>query len=1204
MAEEEKKLTPADFFHQWAVKLDDFKENKGRPPTKKEVIQELKITSKLLKDLLNFFQANYGIEKKSKQTWPDFFHQISQFFIEDNELENKKIELETKQPSKDQLESLIAEKKALEERKQEITEQVRQKIESQLGVNQTEADRLIKRLIYLKQIESLDSETSLLESETEVFNKLEEAANQPEILENFVLQSRAAEEITAQLPSNLRSNIFTSTSVAGKIISRQANKVDSIAKDNNIKLSPRARSRLAALSIIIPQTKEIETEKSPEKEEFQEIMEQLGVEKEQADTILIELEHQREILFRQVPAEKKVETRLKERGIDSKQAKEAAEKVITAKRKLIEKKIDKYLPAADDEIKTKITAHGLSDEYGQIRTITEKMEALPKSEKKEFLEDITLSNDYLAAKETVAHQIRNLSLRSSPTIPESFQDKLDKHPQIADEIAGLVVTRTSQDVAKEKIAQTIIGPTAISFAARGVSIDQGEEESVKQVITGLADTTLKMVALSEEQYYKTSILNDLEKQLETYLGKKITIKRPDGTYKQFDLSEKINAKAIKLMAEFWAQRPSDTGLEFLELKTKGETALSVSLKKLPAGNTEEVFAQFNAEQDPVMAAAIAAQLTETSPDQLVDQIETWQEFTRHLEKSGQAEILQKDKLLSMFESLYGKQGVAEQVYQSRLYRIYQNFKQVISPFTQPITQLMKSKLFRKLGQTVIGKGLKTVWNQGKNFLKQKIFEPIKKWALKKVGEQIAKEGFKLAVKEGVKAAAAAAGATVSFGITAAIWVGEKILKAGYSLFKKGIKAVGLDKAADKFNQLTSFGLAPKLDKAVDKILFFVPAAFRDGIKFFNRIFEGAAEISIISSLIIPAIIAVFIILFFVNLFPLAQTNQTMAPSVIDKASLPIQEEETFLEVENSPYIKVTKSANVSQLENSQLPREITYTITISATTDNLTGLTISNDTVVITEDGSFSIKQDINGQGIEKFDMPSELSPEDSPITINYTISAEPEFKDSRINDTVIIAANVPTQQVENEASQANHVVTIGSPPQGPIVDCPDSGAEIMVSAGGYPVQKILLTRGRPGGCIVPTMIIIHWSGGWSNNDVTRQVLENRNRSCHIGTDQNGSVQQWMQHWEKKAEFGWCAGPNGNPYGVNNEMVGAWFDTNPPPDAEFKSAVNSTCWYMRQYNIPASQIYGHYELQAGKSDPGKDFLQNRFIPAVINQCGT
>ena len=133
-------------------------------------------------------------------------------------------------------------------------------------------------------------------------------------------------------------------------------------------------------------------------------------------------------------------------------------------------------------------------------------------------------------------------------------------------------------------------------------------------------------------------------------------------------------------------------------------------------------------------------------------------------------------------------------------------------------------------------------------------------------------------------------------------------------------------------------------------------------------------------------------------------------------------------------------------------------------------------------------------------------------------------------------------------------------------------------------------------------MIVIHWSGGWSDNDATRRTLEARNRSCQIGTEQNGSVQQWQQLWDNMAEFSWCAGGNSNLYAVNNEMVGDWFDNNPPPEAEIDSAVLSTCWYMKQYNIPVEQIFGHYELWNGKSDPGENFLYQTFIPRVKQTC--
>lgn len=179
--------------------------------------------------------------------------------------------------------------------------------------------------------------------------------------------------------------------------------------------------------------------------------------------------------------------------------------------------------------------------------------------------------------------------------------------------------------------------------------------------------------------------------------------------------------------------------------------------------------------------------------------------------------------------------------------------------------------------------------------------------------------------------------------------------------------------------------------------------------------------------------------------------------------------------------------------------------------------------------------------------------------------------------------------------------------------DCgPDAGAEIMVDAGKYPVMLKLLTGpGRTGYCITPTKITIHWSGGWSSNDITYNVLVLRGLSCQIGTDQDGSVQQWQQMWENKAELAYCTGGNENNYCLNNEMVGAYFippgtvssdprDRSPSED-EIQSAVNTTCFMMKQYNIPSSQIFGHYQLMPGKIDPGEEFLAY-FINRVEQQC--
>jgi len=339
----------------------------------------------------------------------------------------------------------------------------------------------------------------------------------------------------------------------------------------------------------------------------------------------------------------------------------------------------------------------------------------------------------------------------------------------------------------------------------------------------------------------------------------------------------------------------------------------------------------------------------------------------------------------------------------------------------------------------------------------------------------------------------------------------------------------------------------------------------------------------------------------------AGTGLTIFNLMVVQSSFLVPDEEeagkSFIETEQSDYIRVTKNVNQSSIENGHLPLEITYTISVEAIDEIINNIQVSNSTTVTSKDGAITIDQDINGEPIDEFIAPAQLEPNVSSWTKSYTVLATNDFQDSRVADTVTVTADVPSLDLSSEVSQSIAEVTIGSPPTGIIFECPGAGSEVLVEAGGYPVEKILLTNGRPGGCIDPTMIVIHWSGGWSSNDVTRRTLEQRNRSCQIGTDQDGSVQQWQQLWEEMAEFAWCVGGNWNLYSVNNEMVGAWFDTNPPSEAEIDSAVKSTCWYMKQYNIPWTQIFGHYQLWSEKSDPGEKFLNEVFIPRVREACG-
>jgi len=176
-----------------------------------------------------------------------------------------------------------------------------------------------------------------------------------------------------------------------------------------------------------------------------------------------------------------------------------------------------------------------------------------------------------------------------------------------------------------------------------------------------------------------------------------------------------------------------------------------------------------------------------------------------------------------------------------------------------------------------------------------------------------------------------------------------------------------------------------------------------------------------------------------------------------------------------------------------------------------------------------------------------------------------------------------------------------------------DTGAEItndlarIIRNGSVKLLPETVWGRRDGICIKPTMIVMHWSGGTNNNpdgnQRTYETLVARNLSCQLATDTNDT---WLMErfFEKAVEFPACAGSY-NTYSINNEMAGVYFTANPPPPniEELELTYDVTCKVMDQYDIPWTQIRGHYHVpNSGKSDPGKDFLERVFIPEIRQRC--
>lgn len=191
---------------------------------------------------------------------------------------------------------------------------------------------------------------------------------------------------------------------------------------------------------------------------------------------------------------------------------------------------------------------------------------------------------------------------------------------------------------------------------------------------------------------------------------------------------------------------------------------------------------------------------------------------------------------------------------------------------------------------------------------------------------------------------------------------------------------------------------------------------------------------------------------------------------------------------------------------------------------------------------------------------------------------------------------------------------TIPTPPPGQTANCPDNSQKIMVPGTTY--QHL----NQYHYCIVPKMVVIHWSAAWTTAQATFDVLNKRDRSCQFATDANTSLQM-LDFYQTKVRQGWCVGGSWNDVSISIEISGAYFDDvikevpGKPGQydlneqhfryetlkAETDRAMALTCWSLKQYNIPKTEIYGHYELNSGKIDAGKNY-GTYFKQRVLKEC--
>ncbi len=65
------------------------------------------------------------------------------------------------------------------------------------------------------------------------------------------------------------------------------------------------------------------------------------------------------------------------------------------------------------------------------------------------------------------------------------------------------------------------------------------------------------------------------------------------------------------------------------------------------------------------------------------------------------------------------------------------------------------------------------------------------------------------------------------------------------------------------------------------------------------------------------------------------------------------------------------------------------------------------------------------------------------------------------------------------------------------------------------------------------------------------------------------------------------------------EIAGAFFDETSPSEQTTANVLATVCALMKAYKITAWDVIGHYEIQPGKSDPGKEYLSTiRFLLGI------
>lgn len=135
---------------------------------------------------------------------------------------------------------------------------------------------------------------------------------------------------------------------------------------------------------------------------------------------------------------------------------------------------------------------------------------------------------------------------------------------------------------------------------------------------------------------------------------------------------------------------------------------------------------------------------------------------------------------------------------------------------------------------------------------------------------------------------------------------------------------------------------------------------------------------------------------------------------------------------NNQYFTITKTADKNHFENSSLPQDLTFTITLTAKQTKLTSISVTDEMTVQVKSGTAPVvTNDKDGKPFSPItDCQNDLNP-NTVCTYHFTITVNSAFADSSIVNTVKVRATPEGQKAIEDSTTA--VVTVGTPP----ANCP-----------------------------------------------------------------------------------------------------------------------------------------------------------------------